>query len=242
MREHTPTERTPPLPRPCAPPDRCRAVLPCLRTEPPSDPHQRRFLRGAESIPTPSISPPLDRQRAIPQGRIGESVYDSRPSDEKRRRRLGSLPTCRASPPRPHDPSSAAQVSGPRGRAPAAAQPPPCLHESQSCLWSGPSGGPAVLRCGACPAISTPSLPAQGEQRRSSNFNIRRGNPDQFSRSPYFSNPFSISSRIASDRDTTLLRLAQVPTRSTADARRACDCENPRCAAAPAPWQTSRKP
>jgi hypothetical protein len=25
--------------------------------------------------------------------------------------------------------------------------------------------------------ISTPSLPAQGEQRRSSNFNIRRGNP-----------------------------------------------------------------
>jgi hypothetical protein len=190
MREHTPTERTPPLPRPCAPPDRCRAVLPCLRTEPPSDPHQRRFLRGAESIPTPSISPPLDRQRAIPQGRIGESVYDSRPSDEKRRRRLGSLPTCRASPPRPHDPSSAAQVSGPRGRAPAAAQPPPCLHESQSCLWSGPSGGPAVLRCGACPAISTPSLPAQGEQRRSSNFNIRRGNPDQFSRSPYFSNLF----------------------------------------------------
>jgi hypothetical protein len=127
-----------PLPRPCAPPDRCRTVLPCLRIEPPSDPHQRRFLR----------------QRAIPQGRIGESVYDSRPSDEKRRRRL-ALPTCRASPPRPHDPSSAAQVPGPRGPAPAAGQPSPCLHESQSYLWSGPSSGPAVLRCGACPAIGT---------------------------------------------------------------------------------------
>jgi hypothetical protein len=32
---------------------------------------------------------------------------------------------------------------------------------------------------------------------------------------PYFSNPFSSSSRIASDRDPTLPCLAQVPTRST---------------------------
>jgi hypothetical protein len=32
--------------------------------------------------------------------------------------------------------------------------------------------------------IGTPSLPAQGEQRRSSYFNIRRGNPPTPSRPP----------------------------------------------------------
>jgi hypothetical protein len=47
-------------------------------------PRRRGGVRGSQI----ANDIPLDQQRAIPEGRIGESVYDSRPSDEKRRRRL----------------------------------------------------------------------------------------------------------------------------------------------------------
>ena len=83
-----------------------------------------------------------------------------------------------ASPPRPHDPSSAAKVPGPQDRAHAAAQPLPCRHESQSCLGFGPSGVLAVPHCGRGEPHKPPQHPSPSSRQAH-----RRRRPDRTDRS-----------------------------------------------------------
>src|ERR1700730_249254 len=58
--------------------------------------HLRPRRRGGVRGKQVANGIPLDQQRAISKGRVGESIDDRRPSDEKRRRRL-RLARCRCS-------------------------------------------------------------------------------------------------------------------------------------------------